>query len=133
MPEFFDVVLNQRACRQFRDDDVPDEVVERVLTAATHAPSAENRQPWVFVVDRKSTRLNSSHANISYAVFCLKKKKTTFALAASSRYTADSHPNPCARRIRLAAADLPLHRPLPLRSPSRPAPAPLAITRPRPA
>src|SRR3712207_8629794 len=28
-----------------------------------------------FAVDRKSTRLNSSHANISYAVFCLKKKK----------------------------------------------------------
>src|SRR5258707_14504569 len=28
-------------------------------------------------IDRKSTRLNSSHANISYAVFCLKKKKTT--------------------------------------------------------
>src|SRR3712207_7469031 len=27
------------------------------------------------IVDRKSTRLNSSHANISYAVFCLKKKK----------------------------------------------------------
>src|SRR3712207_7304912 len=29
-------------------------------------------------LDRKSTRLNSSHANISYAVFCLKKKKTSF-------------------------------------------------------
>src|SRR3712207_7768720 len=29
------------------------------------------------VGDRKSTRLNSSHANISYAVFCLKKKKKT--------------------------------------------------------
>src|SRR3712207_8242491 len=29
------------------------------------------------VVDRKSTRLNSSHANISYAVFCLKKKKSS--------------------------------------------------------
>src|SRR3712207_7166754 len=29
------------------------------------------------VLDRKSTRLNSSHANISYAVFCLKKKKKT--------------------------------------------------------
>src|SRR3712207_8295399 len=28
-------------------------------------------------LDRKSTRLNSSHANISYAVFCLKKKKNT--------------------------------------------------------
>src|SRR3712207_9135110 len=31
--------------------------------------------PDVHRVDRKSTRLNSSHANISYAVFCLKKKK----------------------------------------------------------
>src|SRR3712207_7619458 len=30
---------------------------------------------WFPVRDRKSTRLNSSHANISYAVFCLKKKK----------------------------------------------------------
>src|SRR3712207_1055021 len=30
--------------------------------------------------DRKSTRLNSSHANISYAVFCLKKKKIFFSL-----------------------------------------------------
>src|SRR3712207_8937939 len=29
----------------------------------------------VWIADRKSTRLNSSHANISYAVFCLKKKK----------------------------------------------------------
>src|SRR3712207_7833395 len=29
--------------------------------------------------DRKSTRLNSSHANISYAVFCLKKKKSASA------------------------------------------------------
>src|SRR3712207_7962191 len=31
-------------------------------------------------VDRKSTRLNSSHANISYAVFCLKKKKNNNTL-----------------------------------------------------
>src|SRR3712207_8223302 len=30
--------------------------------------------------DRKSTRLNSSHANISYAVFCLKKKKISYTL-----------------------------------------------------
>src|SRR5947209_10438790 len=32
--------------------------------------------------DRKSTRLNSSHANISYAVFCLKKKNDTAAVTA---------------------------------------------------
>src|SRR5258707_6505111 len=34
-------------------------------------PGLQLRQAWK---DRKSTRLNSSHANISYAVFCLKKK-----------------------------------------------------------
>src|SRR3989449_6729680 len=33
------------------------------------------------VIDRKSTRLNSSHGYISYAVFCLKKKKIRFTLA----------------------------------------------------
>src|SRR3712207_8024002 len=32
-------------------------------------------EPLLQALDRKSTRLNSSHANISYAVFCLKKKK----------------------------------------------------------
>src|SRR5438552_8979133 len=32
---------------------------------------------WIAITDRKSTRLNSSHQIISYAVFCLKKKKTT--------------------------------------------------------
>src|SRR5690554_6416020 len=37
----------------------------------------ENRQSgYTFTTDRKSTRLNSSHVRISYAVFCLKKKKT---------------------------------------------------------
>src|SRR3712207_6868977 len=39
-------------------------------------PAAEGRWPLRALVDRKSTRLNSSHANISYAVFCLKKKHT---------------------------------------------------------
>src|SRR3712207_7023989 len=38
-------------------------------------------------IDRKSTRLNSSHANISYAVFCLKKNKSNYAP------TCDSHHN----------------------------------------
>src|SRR3712207_7417282 len=33
-----------------------------------------------FPLDRKSTRLNSSHANISYAVFCLKKKTTNYSI-----------------------------------------------------
>src|SRR3712207_8841168 len=41
-----------------------------------------------YAVDRKSTRLNSSHANISYAVFCLKKKTISLPFPTSSH----SHP-----------------------------------------
>src|SRR3712207_8986152 len=43
---------------------LPSEIVAKVQSLEPH-----------YVPDRKSTRLNSSHANISYAVFCLKKKK----------------------------------------------------------
>src|SRR3712207_8291391 len=39
-------------------------------------------------LDRKSTRLNSSHANISYAVFCLKKKKRLLISHTTYSYTA---------------------------------------------
>ncbi len=53
---FFDVVFRQRACRQFSDRPVDEALVELCLRAATHAPSAENRQPWVFVVVREPER-----------------------------------------------------------------------------
>src|SRR3712207_8752904 len=51
--------------KEFRHD-----VMAHVHTFGTQAPLA---MP-IIHLDRKSTRLNSSHANISYAVFCLKKK-----------------------------------------------------------
>jgi len=52
MPDFFDVVHSQRACRDFSTEDVDDDTLAQVLDAATFAPSAENKQPWVFVVVR---------------------------------------------------------------------------------
>src|SRR2546430_13892566 len=53
------------------------------VSASTLQRIAEEQQPmtgadfaeWRVALDRKSTRLNSSHSQISYAVFCLKKKK----------------------------------------------------------
>src|SRR3712207_8937040 len=50
------------------ESDVPD-----YLTGLIRRDGIEPRWPR-HTIDRKSTRLNSSHANISYAVFCLKKK-----------------------------------------------------------
>ncbi len=51
-PGLFAVVTGQRACRRFAPDPVPDGDIARMLDAAVHAPSAENSQPWVFVVVR---------------------------------------------------------------------------------
>src|SRR3989475_4690396 len=42
-------------------------------------------------IDRKSTRLNSSHSQISYAVFCLKKKKKNNSLIELQRHLASRH------------------------------------------
>src|SRR3712207_8775926 len=57
-----------------------DDRQDRAGNAGRGARGAGRRQAHLLrgadgVQDRKSTRLNSSHANISYAVFCLKKKK----------------------------------------------------------
>src|SRR2546422_7003709 len=49
------------------------------------------------LLDRKSTRLNSSHGYISYAVFCLKKKKTRTADALAARRHAAETPATRAR------------------------------------
>src|SRR5947208_5771996 len=50
------------------------------LEAAEHQDDQQDRIRPVELEDRKSTRLNSSHQIISYAVFCLKKKKETQTL-----------------------------------------------------
>src|SRR5258707_5724339 len=58
----------------------------RICETASNAllsPAQDHSPPQaVSHIDRKSTRLNSSHANISYAVFCLKKKKIQHARSA---------------------------------------------------
>jgi nitroreductase len=50
------VVRRQRAYRAFLDAPVADELIAECLSAATFAPSAENKQPWEFVVVRDAAR-----------------------------------------------------------------------------
>src|SRR2546429_1707626 len=63
---------------------VPDPSPPRVSSALVQGGQvSENRirsWPTVVILDRKSTRLNSSHGYISYAVFCLKKKKNNSSI-----------------------------------------------------
>src|SRR5439155_18529509 len=68
----------QLAIRSF---DAPAPAAHELVRSHTHrmpvihASSWPRARNWRELVDRKSTRLNSSHVAISYAVFCLKKKK----------------------------------------------------------
>src|SRR3712207_7996247 len=66
--------------RNFEESAIP-ELFKRRLGVVDEWMTATNKDSFEAVrqLDRKSTRLNSSHANISYAVFCLKKKKTPIA------------------------------------------------------
>ena len=57
MPEeigLFEAMYSQRAIREFKPDPVPDELVRRLIEAATKAPSGSNRQDWRFLVIRDS-------------------------------------------------------------------------------
>ncbi|MDZ7726889.1 MAG: nitroreductase family protein [Dehalococcoidia bacterium] len=49
---FEDLAAHQRAIRRFTSEDVPNDLVERILAIGTRAPSARNAQPWRFIVVR---------------------------------------------------------------------------------
>jgi nitroreductase len=55
-PGFFEILYSLRAMRRLKPDPVPDDLIWRVLEAATQAPSGGNSQPWAFVVVRDPAR-----------------------------------------------------------------------------
>src|SRR5437773_5225997 len=73
------------ACRRGQGDPVSGRAQEGRRGAAARHPG--------HLLDRKSTRLNSSHITISYAVFCLKKKKTFYHISCQPS-TLNDYPTP---------------------------------------
>src|SRR2546430_12975672 len=65
--------IEQCVSEQHLEGDVP---AQRLLLGLVHDAHAAPADLAEDAIDRKSTRLNSSHSQISYAVFCLKKKNT---------------------------------------------------------
>ena len=55
--DFYEVVKTRRSVRSYSDTPVPDEVLKRVLEAARLAPSANNVQPWRYVIVRDPGRV----------------------------------------------------------------------------
>src|SRR2546430_3004045 len=66
---------------------------------ATRSPANEVPSLSASLQDRKSTRLNSSHSQISYAVFCLKKKKTQHTIIADVMRPAQTMNDQCRREV----------------------------------
>jgi len=54
--ELFDAIAARHSIRSYRSDPVPMELIERLIHAAAHAPSALNEQPWSFYVATGPTR-----------------------------------------------------------------------------
>ena len=54
--EFYELIRSRKSIRQFRKQDVPAEVLSRILEAALHAPSGKNRQNWRFFVVQGTKR-----------------------------------------------------------------------------
>lgn len=52
----FTVIEARRSIRKFKDEPVPQELIEKILKAATLAPSGKNKQPWYFYVIQESKR-----------------------------------------------------------------------------
>jgi len=55
MLDFYDVIRTRRSVRSFKNDPIPEKVLNRVLDAARVAPSGSNRQPWKFIVVKDYT------------------------------------------------------------------------------
>src|SRR5256885_12617830 len=84
---------SRRAVERYLEDPLAEEILRGNVK--------ENDQ-----IDRKSTRLNSSHLVISYAVFCLKKKKNHTLHTRSSPDASDAAPATCAPARSYAVREL---------------------------
>lgn len=56
-----EAIAQRRSIRRFKRDPIPEEVLQRILTAGTQAPSSKNRQPWRFVVVTGEKRAEMVH------------------------------------------------------------------------
>lgn len=98
--EFDEVIETRRSVRSYRSDPIPDDVLERVLKGAQCAPSANNVQPWRYIVvkDEKTRKkiadISFSQAFIGEApvvvVCCAKNYHDSYSWIADHMFLVDS-------------------------------------------
>lgn len=97
--EFMKVLKTRRSVRAFKPDPLPDDVLARILEGARVAPSANNTQPWRFIVVRDAVKrqaiapLTSGHRFVSQApvivVCCGKRYNDLYSWIGSNMYLVD--------------------------------------------
>jgi len=70
--EFFDVIQNRHSVRAYTDEQIPEELLGRILEAARIAPSASNKQPWKLVVVSDQNKREAIAASGTYGKFLSK-------------------------------------------------------------
>jgi len=75
--DFLELVKKRRSFRRFKSDPVPKEILEKVLEAARHSPSAGNSQPWEFVVVQDAATKKSITQSITSGYQKIRKTDPT--------------------------------------------------------
>lgn len=94
--DIYEIMQTQRAVRRWTDQPIPDDVLERIIRAATWAPSGSNLQPWGFIVVRDA----GARERIAEAI------RESFARFRSSLPDADTIDDPTQRRMIRGAVNL---------------------------
>src|SRR3989337_4062460 len=94
---YFSFFFNDTATTEIYPLSLHDALPISCLSPVLHVVADKRILPWSETGDRKSTRLNSSHGSISYAVFCLQKQTTPTRIGSAHTWnslTVASHMKP---------------------------------------
>jgi len=101
--EALEAIFSRRSVREFTSEDVPEEVIERLLRAAMQAPSAGNERPWRFVVLRNRAALEELARVHPYAQMC---RSVPVAVLVCGDATLEKHPGYWVQDCSTAAQNL---------------------------
>jgi nitroreductase len=110
----FEAMYTQRAIRSFRPDPIPRDLIEKMLEAATKAPSGGNAQPWAFVVVQERSHLDQ------LAAIARRTFGRTYAGALARQQPGDPPPMQSLKKMIDAVDDIPAWIIVCLTDPPRP-------------
>jgi len=90
-----DFLLSRRSIRKFQDREVSMEIIEKILDIARYAPSAKNRQPWIFIIVRDREIIDKL-SNIHVSALPLRNAPSAIVVACNKLESPVSYQVDCA-------------------------------------